>query len=158
MIPRLLLGVALCSVACGVPIPAQDAIAKAKTGKASGEKAAEPKPDPTPADEPVIVKSRGLVIDDVAQAKPNPRPKEWTVADILAGLKIDESMLIYEDEPPGKLRALRCVVALPGNGMKAYVRIELKFRIVSVNFEWDKKAVRAAKVARVVITPGGSDE
>ena len=158
MLPRFLLGIALCWVACGALISAPDEPAKAKLGKPPDLKLAEPKPDPKPGDEPVVLKSGGSAVSDRAQVKPDPRPGELTVADILAGLKIDESSLIYEDEPPGVLWALSGTIALPGNAAKANIRIELKDAIFSNKRKWDPKAVRAAKVAKVVIAPGGDGE
>ena len=84
--------------------------------------------------------------------------KRLTVADVLQTLQLDLSQLTHSDEPPGKLRALEGEVTLKEARVKVHVRIELVYTtdLFSMEMKWDPKAVRAAAVRRVSITPIGA--
>lgn len=81
--------------------------------------------------------------------------KRLTVADVLQALQLDVSQLSHSDEPPGKLRALEGEVLLRDARIKVRVRIELVYTtaVFSIERKWDPKAVRAAAVQKVSITP-----
>jgi len=86
-------------------------------------------------------------------------PDRATVADVVKGLSLDESKLVYVDEPPGKLEALECTATLRDTKVKVRVRIEVVYTpaLFSDTRKWDAKAVRAAAVRNVIITPLGAD-
>jgi len=80
----------------------------------------------------------------------DPIPAErLTVADVVKGLGLDEAKFSYDDEPPGKLWAVKCPTTM--NKVTVRVRIELVSKIFSDKLDWDIKAVRAATVHKVVI-------
>jgi hypothetical protein len=88
----------------------------------------------------------------------SPRPTEaekMTVAGVLKGLSLDETKLDYIDEPPGKLRALECEATFRDTKVKVRVRIHVVYThdLFSVEQKWNPKAVRAATVHKVTITP-----
>jgi hypothetical protein len=78
-----------------------------------------------------------------------------TVADVFKALSLDESKLEYSDEPPGKLREVECQATLRDTKVKVRVRIELVYttELFSAERKWDAKALRAAAVRKVIITP-----
>ena len=82
-------------------------------------------------------------------------PNTLTVANVLKGLSLDGSKMSYEDEPPGKLQALECTATLRDTKVKVRVRIEVVYTraLFSADREWDPKAVRAAEVRWVTISP-----
>lgn len=90
-----------------------------------------------------------LLAMDPAAAKP------LTVADVVKGLGLDESKFSYADEPPGKLRELKCPTILRDTTVKVDVRIEIVYTtaLFSEKREWNIKAVRAAEVRKVTIEP-----
>lgn len=81
--------------------------------------------------------------------------KKPTVAEVLKALQLDETKLRHSDEPPGKLRALEGEVTLRDTRLKVNVRIDLVYTtaVFSTERKWDPKAVRAAAVQKVTITP-----
>jgi hypothetical protein len=93
------------------------------------------------------------------RAKPEELEK-LTVADVLKGLSLDESKLDYIDEPPGKLRALESEATPWGKKAKVRVRIEVDYTaaLFSEKRKWDPKAVRAATVRKVTVTPVGAEK
>jgi hypothetical protein len=104
-----------------------------------------------------------LAVATAARAEENrgrmaPSPsdqKKLTVADVLKGLSLDESALSFSDEPPGKLRTLSCETTLRDTKLRVRVRIELVYTVALFSAErhWDPKAVRAAAVHQVTLTP-----
>src|SRR5262245_13521146 len=93
-----------------------------------------------------------------ARAEDAPRPKRLTVADVITGLSLTEVNFDYVDEPPGKLQALECQVALRDTKARVRIRIEIVYTLdlFSDARKWDAKAVRAAEVRQVTITPTGT--
>lgn len=89
------------------------------------------------------------------EGRPASDPKKISVADVLQALRLDESKLLHSDEPPGKLRQVEAEVPLRDTRIKVRVRIELVYTtaLFSIERKWDPKAVRAAGVRQVVITP-----
>src|SRR5262245_34215427 len=93
--------------------------------------------------------------DDNPSAKTPAKPEKMTVADVIKALSLDDSKLEGCAEPPGKLQALECETILRDTKVKVQVRIEVVYtlELFSVEHEWDKKAIRAATVREVKITP-----
>jgi len=75
-------------------------------------------------------------------------------------LSLDEAKFRYEDEPPGKLRAVECPATLRDTKVKVRVRLEVVYTLdlFSDKFAWDIKKVRAATVHKVVIEPQTTDK
>jgi hypothetical protein len=86
--------------------------------------------------------------------------EDLTVADVLKGLSLEKAKLEYVDEPPGKLRAVECEATLRDTKVKVRVRVEVVYTpdLFSEQRRWDPKAVRAATVRKVMITPAGADK
>jgi hypothetical protein len=74
---------------------------------------------------------------------------------VFKALSLDEAKLEYNDEPPGKLREVECQATLRDTKVKVRVRIELVYtpELFSEEQKWDAKALRAAAVRKVTITP-----
>jgi hypothetical protein len=86
-------------------------------------------------------------------------PDKLTVADVFKALTVDESRLEFSDEPPGKLQEVACEAVLRDTKVKVRVRIEVDYTVelFSETRQWDLKAVRAATVRKVTITPIARD-
>jgi hypothetical protein len=98
---------------------------------------------------------------DDGRTSPRPtEPVKLTVADVLKGLSLDESKLDYIDEPPGKLRELRCEATLRDTNVKVQVRIEVVYTLdlFSDQRKWEPKTIRAATARTVTITPVSVDK
>jgi hypothetical protein len=78
-----------------------------------------------------------------------------TVGDLIKWLDIKDSSLELVDEPPGKLREIRCVAVVPASSAKVVVTAEIVYthELFSATGRWDIKLVRSAKVRRVIIVP-----
>jgi len=99
-----------------------------------------------------------LLLPTLARAEDEPRPKKLTVADVITGLSLTEVNFDYVDEPPGKLQALECLVALRDTKARVRIRIDVIYTLdlFSDARLWDAKKVRAAEVRQVTITPVGN--
>jgi len=104
-----------------------------------------------------------LFISAAASADDSPRrtvsaeSKNLTVSDVLKALALELSQLEYSDEPPGKLRELYCETTLRDSKNKVRIQIDVNYTVAlfSTDRRWDPKAVRAATVRNVTITPAG---
>jgi len=93
--------------------------------------------------------------DDSPGRTTSAEAKNLTVSDALKALALDLSKLEYSDEPPGKLRQLYCETTLRDSKSKVRIQIDVNYTVAlfSADRRWDPKAVRAATVRNVTITP-----
>src|SRR4029078_10414591 len=82
-------------------------------------------------------------------------PARLRVEDIAQAVSLDWGKVGYDDEPPGKLRAVEGQGHLGAGRVPVHVRVELVYtdRLFSEHRAWERKVLLGAEVRRVILKP-----
>ncbi len=99
-----------------------------------------------------------LLFSATARTDDDRRLEKMMVADVVKSLSLADARFEHIDEPPGKLQALECEATLRDSKAKVRIRIDVVYTLAlfSDTRRWDPKAINAAEVRHVTITPIGN--